>query len=125
MSAFSDLRELVPQQIWEGVVGRSVHGAAATLAAIELAPNADVPEHAHPNEQTGLLLHGSLTFRIGEETKELGPGAMWVIPANTPHQVEAGADGAALVELFAPPRADWAGLERLQPGPAHAFGIDG
>lgn len=123
MSAFSDLSQIVPQQIWNGVVGRSVHGAEATLAAIELEANADVPEHAHVNEQIGVLMRGSLTFRIGGETKELRPGAMWVIPANVPHQVLAGPQGAALVELFSPPRADWAGLERLEPSPPLGFGI--
>jgi quercetin dioxygenase-like cupin family protein len=40
-----------------------------------------------------------------------------VIPANVPHSADAGPDGAFLIELFAPPRADWAGLERLEPSP--------
>jgi quercetin dioxygenase-like cupin family protein len=117
MSHFSDARELEILQIWDGVTGRAVAGAEATLAFIELAPDAVMPEHRHPNEQTGLLLRGSLTFRIGDETQELRPGSMWVIPADVPHTVVAGPDGAALAELFAPPRADWAGLERLPAAP--------
>ena len=103
MSHYSELREIEPL----------VHGDEATLAAIELEPGAVVPEHAHLNEQTGILVSGSLTFTIGGETKEVRPGAMWVIPAHTPHSVVVGPDGASLVELFAPPRADWGGLERL------------
>jgi quercetin dioxygenase-like cupin family protein len=121
MSAFDDIREVVPLQIWNGVVARSVDGKEATLAAIELDPNTEVPEHHHVNEQTGILLRGTLTFRIGDETKELRPGSMWVIPADVPHAVHAGADGAFLVELFAPPRADWAGLERLEPSAPTGF----
>jgi quercetin dioxygenase-like cupin family protein len=110
---FSDANELEILKIWDGVVARAVNGAEATLAAIELDPGAVVPEHSHLNEQTGILIHGQLTFTIGGETKELRPGAAWVIPAHTPHSVEVGPDGASLVELFAPPRADWGGLERL------------
>ena len=121
MSAFDDIREIVPLQIWNGVVGRSVEGKEATLAAIELDPNTEVPEHRHVNEQTGMLIRGSLTFRIGDETKELRPGSMWVIPADVPHAVHAGPDGAFLVELFAPPRTDWAGLKRLEPGAPDGF----
>ena len=113
MSHYSELREIEPLQIWDGVVARALSGTEATLAAIELDPGAVVPEHAHLNEQTGILVRGSLTFTIGGETKELRPGAAWVIPAHTPHSVEVGAEGASLVELFAPPRADWGGLERL------------
>jgi unsaturated pyranuronate lyase len=113
MSAFSHLDELQVLKLWQGVHARAVAGEEATLAWIELEPSTAVPEHRHPNEQTGILLRGSLTFTIGAETRELRPGAMWVIPGDVPHSVAAGPDGAALAELFAPPRADWGGLERL------------
>jgi quercetin dioxygenase-like cupin family protein len=115
VSAFADIRELVPVRIWDGVVGRHVEGKEATFAALELDPDTVVPEHSHVNEQIGILLRGSVRFRIGEETRELGPGSMWVIPADVPHDVHTGPEGAFIVELFAPPRTDWAGLERLEP----------
>ena len=117
MTAFSNLSDLRPIKIWDGVVARAVDGAEATLAHIELEPNTAVPEHHHANEQTGMLLRGSMSFTIGGETKQIEPGEMWVIPADVPHSVVAGPDGAALAELFAPPRADWAGLERLPATP--------
>ena len=115
MTAFSHIDELEVLKIWDGVNGRAAAGEQATLTWIELDPGVVVPEHRHPNEQIGILIRGSLTFTVGDETKELRPGAMWVIPGDVPHTVTAGAEGAALAELFAPPRADWAGLER---GPA-------
>jgi len=117
MSYFDELSDIVPLQIWNGVVGRAWSGDNASLVAIELDPNAVVPEHAHVNEQTGVLIRGSMVFRIGDEAKDLRPGATWVIPPDVPHSVEVGPDGAFLVELFAPPRADWAGLERLPAAP--------
>ncbi len=117
MSAFSDVNELEVLKIWDGVHGRAVAGDEATLAWIELDPNTVVPEHRHPNEQTGILLRGSLTFTVGDETKDLAPGAAWVIPGDVPHTVAAGPEGATLAELFTPPRADWAGLERLPAAP--------
>ena len=117
MSYFSHADELERLQIWDGLVGRAVAGKEASLVAIEIEPNAVVPEHRHPNEQTGFLVRGSMTFTVGGETQELRPGSMWVIPADVPHTVVAGPDGAALAELFAPPRADWAGLERLPAAP--------
>jgi quercetin dioxygenase-like cupin family protein len=104
------------QQIWEGVLGRSVHGEHATLGLIELDPDARVPEHSHANEQLGIVVEGSLHFRIGEETREVAPGDMWCIPAHVPHAVEAvGSTGAILVEAFAPPREDWHSLESHEP----------
>ncbi|HEX4526346.1 MAG TPA: cupin domain-containing protein [Gaiellaceae bacterium] len=121
MTAFDNLSEIAPNVIWNGVIGRSLHGAEATLAAIELEPDTDVPEHAHVNEQIGILTTGSLTFRIGDEEQDLRPGATWIIPANVPHSVHAGPSGATLIELFAPPRADWAGHERLPPSKPQGF----
>ena len=117
MSAFSHVDELDVIRIWDGVEARAVDGSEATFAWIELAPGTVVPEHHHVNEQTGVLLRGSLTFTIGGETRELRPGAMWVIPADVPHTVTAGPEGAALAELFAPGRSDWAALERLPAAP--------
>jgi len=121
MTAFSHLNEIVPLQIWNGVVGRAVNGVEATLAAVELEPDSVVPEHNHSERADGDADRGSLTFRIGDETKELGPGSTWVIPANVPHDVVAGPEGAFLIELFAPPRADWGGLERLEPSAPAGF----
>jgi unsaturated pyranuronate lyase len=121
VSPFDDIRDIIPLQVWNGVVARAVEGKEATLAALELDPDVEVPEHHHVNEQTGILLRGSLRFRIGDETKDLVPGSTWVIPADVPHAVHAGPEGAFLVELFAPPRSDWGGLERLEPGTPTGF----
>jgi quercetin dioxygenase-like cupin family protein len=121
MNAFDNLGTIVPVRIWDGVVARVWSGENAALAAIELAPNSHVPEHSHENEQTGILLRGRLTFRIGDESQELEPGATWVVPSLAPHEVLVGPDGALLVELFAPPRSDWAGLPELDPSPVDGF----
>jgi quercetin dioxygenase-like cupin family protein len=117
MSAFAHVDELEILKIWDGVHGRAVAGSEAALVWLELDAGVVVPEHRHPNEQTGILLRGSLTFTVGGETKELRPGATWVIPGDVPHTVTAGPGGATLTELFAPPRTDWAGLERLPAAP--------
>ncbi len=115
MSAFNDLSEMSPLQVWPGLIARSLTGAEATLAQIELDPDIDVPEHEHVNEQIGILTRGSLTFRIGDEARELQPGGTWVIPAHVPHSVTAGPDGASLIEVFVPRRDDWADREILAP----------
>lgn len=117
METFAEVGSLGPQQIWEGVLGRTIHGDRVTLSLLELDPNAVVPEHAHENEQLGMLLQGALRFEIGGETRELVPGGMWRILANVPHSVEVGPDGAVLVEVFAPTRDDWDAIEHQQPRP--------
>ncbi len=113
--AFRDIGAIAPQRIWDGVLGRTVHGERVTLTVVELDPDCIVPEHSHDNEQLGILVHGSLTFRVGEETRELEPGGTWRILANVPHEVRTGPDGAVVIETFAPIRDDWEQLEHREP----------
>jgi quercetin dioxygenase-like cupin family protein len=118
VSAFTDLGTVAPQRIWDGVAGRTVHGDRVTFSLIELDPNVPVPEHSHENEQLGIVIEGSLTFTVGDETRELGPGQAWCITKYVPHSVVSGPDGAVLVEVFSPVRDDWAGLVTDEPRPA-------
>ena len=60
------------------------------------------------------MIAGSVEFRVGDETRELRPGDTWSIPANTPHEVHTGPDGAIMVDVFAPVREDWKPLERFE-----------
>jgi quercetin dioxygenase-like cupin family protein len=118
MSAFSDLGTIEPQEIWDGVVGRTVHGERITLSYVELEPGVAVPEHSHENEQLGMVLKGSITFTVGDETLDLGPRQAWCITANVPHSVVAGPEGTVLVEIFSPVRSEWAGLPAAEQRPA-------
>ena len=113
MSAFDDLAGLQPLDIWDGVAARTVEGQLCALAVVELDPNSVVSEHSHDNEQLGLVVRGSVTFRVGDETRDLGPGGTWRIPPNTPHEVHAGPEGAVVVDVFAPAREDWRAIERV------------
>ncbi len=113
MSAFDDLAALGPVRIWDGVHARMVEGELGSLAVVELDPGGVVAEHHHENEQLGFVIQGTVSFRVGTETRELGPGGTWRIPANVPHEVHAGPEGAVVVDVFAPARLDWRALERL------------
>ena len=117
MGAFYDLADIAPQRIWDRIAARSVNGERITLAVVELDPNAVVTEHSHEQEQLGIVLRGTMDFRVGDERRELGPGATWRIPSNTPHEAIAGPDGAVVIDVFAPTRDDWAELESLEREP--------
>jgi quercetin dioxygenase-like cupin family protein len=113
VDSFSGTDRLEHLRIWDGVTAQTVEGERTTLAVVDLAPGSAVPEHRHPNEQLGVLVRGSMRFRIDEETRELGPGDTWRILGDVPHEVTAGPEGALAVECFTPARADWATMERL------------
>jgi quercetin dioxygenase-like cupin family protein len=77
------------------------------MSVVELDPGAVVAEHSHENEQLGIVLRGTMDFRVGDERRELGPGGTWCIPANTSHEATAGPHGAVVIDVFAPPRSDF------------------
>jgi unsaturated pyranuronate lyase len=115
LSPFGDLGSSEQLAIWDGVTARVVAGERSSFVVVELEPGAFVPEHSHDNEQLGVCASGSATFRIGDETRELGPGDTWSIPSNVPHEVQVGREGAIMIENFTPARSDWSALERLEP----------
>lgn len=113
MGSFDDIASVDPVRIWDGILARTVDGGRLSLAVVELEPGSVVREHSHENEQLGLVVSGSVTFRIDNETRELGPGGTWQIPPNAPHEVRAGHEGAVVIDAFAPARDDWQALDRL------------
>jgi len=117
MSAFADLRDIGPLPIWDGILARNVVGREMNMAVVELDPGAVAAEHSHPNEQLGIVLSGTMTFRIGDETREIGPGTTYTIPADVPHMATAGPDGCVVMDIFAPPRHDWDRFEPQAPRP--------
>ena len=112
MGVYNRLADIAPTRIWEGVQARAVHCERLTFSVVELDAGMAIPEHAHDNEQVGMVLRGSMTFTIGGDTREVLPGDTWAIPSFVPHSVQTGSDGAVVVEVFAPGRADWEPLER-------------
>ena len=108
MSSFKDIGDAPLLEIWGDVVrARRIQGERITFAVVELAPNAVVPEHRHEAEQLGIVITGETHFTVDGETRVLGPGGTWRILSNLPHDVVAGPEGAVLIDVFTPVRADW------------------
>jgi hypothetical protein len=95
MSAFVALADIKPLPIWHGILARVAEGRELTFAVVELEPGAAAARHQHPNEQLGLVLTGTMRFVIGDDTRELVAGDVYLIPGNTPHEATAGAGGLA------------------------------
>ena len=112
---FASIADLRPYLIRAGMKARLVNGARATLAVIDIEPNGVAEEHHHENEQLGLIVAGALTLRIAGEAQELHPGDTYMVPSDVPHDAKAGPEGATVVDVFIPVRADWEKLPRGEP----------
>jgi quercetin dioxygenase-like cupin family protein len=95
------------RQVLDGVELKTLtHGERTLLAQFRLAEGAVVPEHQHPQEQTGYLVSGRLRFTVGDASFVAEPGDSWCLPADTAHGAEALED-TVVVEVFSPVREDY------------------
>lgn len=105
---FFQLSDIEPFEILAGLRARTPFGENLMLSYLEIDRDRVVPMHSHRHEQGGIVLRGNVELTIGDETRTVGPGAMYIIPPNTPHRA-ASVDGPAVVlDVFSPIREDYA-----------------
>ena len=105
---FVDIDSVPPIELSPGVRLRTPYGKNLMLSYVEIEEGAVVPLHQHPHEQGGVVLSGRLELTIGGETRELGPGQMYIIPPDTPHRATAVGGRAVVMDVFSPVREDYA-----------------
>ncbi len=104
---FKKQTDLDPRQLIDGVqMGTMVHGQKTLMAQFSLKKGCDLPAHAHPHEQTGLLISGRIVITIDGTDHEALPGDSWCIGADVLHAAHALEDAVA-VEVFSPVREDY------------------
>ncbi len=103
---FCDIENRAVKELVSGVNIRSFWGEQMQLIAVTIDPGAHVPTHKHPQEQSGTVLSGKVTFTIGDETRTLEPGDCYIIPGNVEHSATGGNVETRLVEMFSPIRED-------------------
>ncbi len=90
----------------EQVDAQIVTGEHMHLIRAVYEPGTTYPMHSHPHEQFSLLLSGRLLLRVGDETREIGPGDGWYAPADVPHGGEVlGGDPAVFIDVYSPATA--------------------
>lgn len=107
---FIDIDATPANEVCPGCRLRTPYGQNLMLSYLEMDEGAEIPLHHHPHEQAGMLLKGKLQLTIGDETRTVEAGSMFIIPPNVPHRAIA-ADGPAVVlDVFSPVREDYAEL---------------
>jgi len=97
----------IPRELAAGVDARIFAGEHAMLSVVTIAPNAEGKLHDHPEEQWGVLLEGSAVRVQGGEEIPVRKGDFWRTPGGVPHTMRAGPEGARVLDIFSPPRAEY------------------
>lgn len=97
----------IRRKLAEGVTTSIFPGENVMLSVVRVEPNATGSVHSHPEEQWGVLLEGRCTrIQDGEEV-EATAGEFWHTPGGVTHGVRTGNEGALILDIFSPPRAEY------------------
>ena len=78
-------------------------GGLYALAEIVSTPEGFVPLHVHHREDEAFfVLDGEVTFTIGQEVVEAGPGSFAFGPRDVPHRYAVGTPSARMLMIFSP-----------------------
>ena len=102
-----DLSQGMKRELAPGLSTRIFPGEQAMLSVVTVEPNASGTVHHHPEEQWGLLLEGSGVRIQGGEEVPVSVGDFWRSPGGVPHGFTAGPEGARILDIFSPPRAEY------------------
>lgn len=103
----NDMSQGIARELAEGITTRIFPGEQAMLSVVRLEPNTQGKIHSHPQEQWGVMLEGSATRIQGGEEFKVKAGDFWCTPGDAPHGIRAGAEGAVILDVFAPPRDEY------------------
>ena len=104
---FIEPDELPRVELFPKALSGIAAGEHLMLSFLDLAPGCIIPEHSHPHEQAGLVLEGTLRFRIGDEERVASPGEAFIIPPNVVHEGEVVDGPVRVLDIFSPPREDY------------------
>lgn len=107
---FIDLERIPVIEPVPGCRLRTPFGRNLMLSYLQMDAGAEVPLHSHPHEQGGVLLSGTLELTIGDETRRVTAGSLFLIPPNVPHRAIAVDGPATVLDVFSPVREDYASL---------------
>ncbi|QNK03606.1 cupin domain-containing protein [Dyella telluris] len=81
-------------QAWSSRVLAQFGGTRLKLVRMD---DTAYPEEIHDDDEGLLVLDGVMLLRIHGDTVTVGAGELCIIPAGTPHSVEAGSHGTLLI----------------------------
>jgi quercetin dioxygenase-like cupin family protein len=75
------------------------------MTELRMTKGTRIPNHKHPQEQTGHLVTGRTRLFIDDQVYTCEPGHSWYIPGNVKHGAYSIKD-SVMIEIFSPVRED-------------------
>jgi len=107
MTDFVKLTDQTALELAEGIRAYPLFGERTMLNLVDLEPGAAVALHRHPHEQLGLVLRGEVTMTVAGVDHRCCENDAYRIAGGIEHGARAGAEGARVLDIFAPVREDY------------------
>ena len=101
--------EIPTEEVNSSMSRKIVSGEKLMIARIKFKDGFVVPLHHHIHEQLTQVISGKMRFWFGEkkeQTMDLSPGDVVVIPSNLPHEALMIGE-VEEIDTWSPPRQDW------------------
>jgi len=105
--SYYDVKSIEAKKPAAGVEMRVVSGERMMMVFFAMKTGAEVPEHAHPHEQMGTVIKGSVELTIGQETQKVSQGGAYLIPSGVTHRAKCLENGTEVLDIFSPPREEY------------------
>ena len=116
----SDPDDFRPSSRWALLVDPAAdsgtHVDDITVIAEVIAPGDRIPLHTHPINEVVVVHEGTAQVTLGDETREVGPGAVVFIPAETPHGTRNASPSPVRIHAMFP--SEQIGIRYLERNPA-------
>ncbi len=103
--------DAVPEDAMPALAGdvlrRFVGGEQMTVARVAFSEGAVMAPHKHDNEQFSIVLSGVMEFTIEGVPVRAETGEVVHLASNETHGARSLSGPAVVLDVFAPPRADW------------------
>ena len=110
--SFYTIKDLPSFSPVDGITMQAIMGEKMMANWVWLEPNTEMPEHDHPHEQVGAVLQGELELTTPDGAEVVKPGQAYVVPGGVRHKGVAGPEGCLVLDIFSPPREEYAELAR-------------
>ena len=104
--SFIKLSTLEEKEIVPGFHAKFAHTKNMTVSFWRVESGAELPEHAHPQEQISMVVSGKFEMVLDGEARQLDAGMVALIPSNVKHSGRAITD-CEIRDIFYPVREDY------------------
>lgn len=103
-----DLNDVQFTELSPGANSRLIAGRGAQLSFLRMSPEMTFPNHIHPEEQLMVVVRGGLDEVIIGNAVRMEKGDLLLLPAPMVHGGKVGEFGCDVLDVFWPPRPDYA-----------------